>query len=222
MSFSSVGGGGFQGGDALLAFAAVQQGRMNDEMTESMRIADLRSQAAADLSRIKSDIEEAGRYPEKLPALEAELSAFVEKYGDEPALADLTSTIATIRDKIDDKLDKELGANGDGQGGGNPAESAVDNPRSAYYGRVKPTDDAGAKHALEQNKPVDLNDITDETIQDWLGEITGKLDAAGTNDQLTMIHIKQLNDNINNSSGLVSGIIESRQNSTASIINNIA
>jgi hypothetical protein len=61
-----------------------------------------------------------------------------------------------------------------------------------------------------------------ESIQNWLGEITGKLDAAGTNDQLTMIHIKQLNDNINNSSGMVSGIIESRQNSTASIINNIA
>ena len=49
MSFSGV-GGGFQGGDALLAFAAIQQGRMNEEMSESMRVADLRSQMAGDLA----------------------------------------------------------------------------------------------------------------------------------------------------------------------------
>jgi hypothetical protein len=216
MSFSSVGGGGFQGGDALLAFAAVQQGRMNDEMTESMRIADLRSQAAADLSRIKSDIEQAGRDASQLPALEVELSAFVEKYGDEPALSDLTSTVTMIRDKIDNKLVNELGE---------AAAKRANDPAATFGGRggyTKVTDDADAKHELEQNNSVKFNDITDETIQDWLGEITDKLDAAGTNDQLTMIHIKQLNDNINNSSGMVSGIIESRQNATASIINNIA
>ena len=41
--------GGFSGGDALLAFAAIQQGRMNDEMTSAMKAADLRSQMAGDL-----------------------------------------------------------------------------------------------------------------------------------------------------------------------------
>jgi hypothetical protein len=208
MSFSSV-GGGFQGGDALLAFAAIQQGRMNEEMTESMRVADLRSQMAGDLADIKAHLEQANRDPKRFPEVNHELQAFMEKYGSEPELEDVTSTVGEIAEDVNKRC--------------SPVETSNAGAMHGY----------GAAHAIwevtgevgEEPQPPELLTVTaydDKVIQTWLENITEKLDASGTNDQLAMIHIKQLNDNVNNSSGMVSGIIESRNNSTASIINNIA
>ena len=179
MSFSGV-DGGFQGGNALLAFAAVQQGRMNEEMTEAMRIADLRSQMAGDLADIKAHLEHANGNLEEMPDVAKELQAFMDKYEGEPALDDVTSTVGNVRDDV----------------------------------CLRVSNAAKAGEDIVAYQP--------DEIEWFTNDISEKLDAAGTNDQLAMIHIKQLNDNINNSSGMVSGIIESRQNSTASIINNIA
>ena len=207
MSFSSV--GGFQGGDALLAFAAVQQGRMNEEMSESMRIADLRSQMAGDLADIKSHLETANRYPEKYGDLNAELKAFMDKYGGEPELEAVTSTVKEIADNVDSRYAPIAQQNSQNASG-----------YAAAYARWEAQGRIG-----EEPRPVAqvvMGKYADETIKNWLGAITEQLDASGTNDQLAMIQIKQLNDNINNSSGMVSGIIESRNNATASIINNIA
>jgi hypothetical protein len=201
MSFSSV-GGGFQGGDALLAFAAIQQGRMNEEMTESMRVADLRSQMTSDLADIKSHLEMANRYPEQFNDVDKELKAFMDKYGAEPSLEEVTATVGEIADNIRGRLVLAQREYEQTHGSGDsPLTSGqlAQEPGVATIGRYKA-----------------------ETIKDWLSAITEKVDASGTNDQLAMIHIKQLNDNINNSSGMVSGIIESRNNATASIINNIA
>jgi len=208
MSFSSV-GGGFQGGDALLAFAAIQQGRMNDQMTESMRVADLRSQMTGDLADIKAHLEEANRDPSRFAALGTELHAFLDKYGDEPALEDVTSTVKPIADDLSKRLDPINRQNAD-----SASRFAADHARWEATGRV------GTEPTLAA--PTTMAAYSQDTIDTWLQNITEKVDAAGTNDQLAMIHIKQLNDNINNSSGMVSGIIESRQNATASIINNIA
>ena len=99
MSFSGV-GGGFQGGNALLAFAAIQQGRMNEEMTESMRVADLRSQMAGDLADIKAHLEQANTDPKSFPDVDKELQAFMSKYGSEPELQDITSTVGGIADEV--------------------------------------------------------------------------------------------------------------------------
>jgi hypothetical protein len=206
MSFSGV--GGFQGGDALLAFAAIQQGRMNDEMTESMRIADMRSQMAGDLADIKAHLEAADRHGEKYGDVDAELQAFMEKYGSEPALAEVTSTVKEIADNIHGEWARVSKQHREATQGFAAAHSAWLN---------------GGRVGQEPHPPAapSLN-YADETIDGWIGNITEKLDASGTNDQLEMIHIKQLNDNINNSSGVISGIIESRNNATSSIINNIA
>lgn len=205
MSFSSV-GGGFQGGDALLAFAAIQQGRMNEQMSESMRIADLRSQMAGDLADIKSHLEIANRHPEKFGDVNAELQAFMDKYGEVPELEDVTSTVKEIADNVDGRFDE--------------AARQAASTHELDHARWLATGQEGLEP--QPLKVITIGKYEPETIQSWLENITKKVDASGTNDQLTMIHIKQLNDNINNSSGMVSGIIESRQNATASIINNIA
>ena len=206
MSFSGV-GGGFQGGNALLAFAAIQKGRLNEEMTESMPIPDLRSQMAGDLADIKAHLEQANRDPKSFPDVAIELQAFMDKYGGEPELGDVTSTVGPIATEVQNHCD------------------GVQKWNDAVV--AKYADDVENWKKMGGAPPVPLPFQTierydDKIIQTWLDNITQKLDAAGTNDQLAMIHIKQLNDNINNSSGMVSGIIESRNNSTASIINNIA
>ncbi|RYZ01503.1 MAG: hypothetical protein EOO73_35410 [Myxococcales bacterium] len=197
----SISTGGFSGDNALLAFAAMQQGRMNDELSESMRSADIRSQMAKDIASIKADWDAANRdfvpgTDERLVLgqgfldLKAKIEAFEEKYGDDPACADMMASMgalgATVKEHIKDYL----------------YESAA--PESV---------DPGARAVPKYSK---------EDVQNHLSQLQETLDAAGTNDQLAMIHIKQLNDDINNSSGMVSGIIESRQNTIASIINNLA
>jgi hypothetical protein len=207
MSFSGV-GGGFQGGDALLAFAAIQQGRMNEEMTDSMRVADLRSQMAGDLADIKAHLETADKYGEKFPDVDAEMQAFMAKYGDEPALADVTSTVGEIADGIHRRL----------------GEIASQNTQAQQGHDIDVSEWKSGGMIGSQPPPVVLATFepNEGTVKNWIDQITQKLDASGTNDQLAMIHIKQLNDNINNSSSMVSGIIESRNNATSSIINNIA
>jgi hypothetical protein len=208
MSFSAV-GGGFQGGDALLAFAAIQQGRMNEQMTESMRVADLRSQMAGDLADIKAHLEQANQDPKRFPDMAKELQAFMDKYGSEPELQDITSTVGSIAEDVSGHVSHVTDAN-----------QCMQESYTESHDLWEKTGRVG----VEPEPPVllEISRYDDKEIQTWLDNITQKLDAAGTNDQLAMIHIKQLNDNINNSSGMVSGIIDSRQNATASIINNIA
>jgi len=182
---------------------------MNEEMTESMRVADLRSQMAGDLADIKAHLEQANRDPQQFSDVNKELQAFMSKYGGEPELQDVTSTVAGIAEDVSKQC--------------SDVETSNAGALKGYVVAHAIWEQSG-KVGEEPQSPtlLSLMRYDDKVIQTWLDNITQKLDAAGTNDQLAMIHIKQLNDNINNSSGMVSGIIESRQNSTASIINNIA
>lgn len=191
----SINMGGFSGGNALLAFAAMQQGRMNEELSESMRAADTRSQMAKDIASIKAHWEGTNRdyvpgdqghvKPESFMALDAEIDAFMDKYGDDPACADMVGALGELRGSVKLHLEEW---------------------RAGAYGGT----------------PTQIAKYSDADVQGMSEKIQKSLDASGTNEQLSMIHIRQLNDDINNSSGMVSGILESRQNATASIISNIA
>jgi hypothetical protein len=211
MSFSVP--GGFTGGDALLAFAAVQQGRWNEQMSEAMTMADLRSQMAQDLNDIKAHLEIANRlvdeHPEKFAELDAELQAFMTKYGSVPELDEITSEVGKIAGSVREKQAAADQAN-------------IDNGNGHGAAQAQWATRGGGAAPPAAPSTVVPSAFADETIRSWTDLITQKLDACGTSDDLNMIHIKQLNDRINNSSGMVSGIIESRNNSTASIINNIA
>jgi hypothetical protein len=204
--------GGFSGDNALLAFAAIQQGRMNDELSESMRRADVRSQMAQDVADIKAHLEQANRgvdkFPEGFPNLDAELSAFMEKYGDEPACADMIDTVKIVADSVHLHVQEH-----------NEDLSKAAAQFAADHGKWAATGKHGAEPTMP---PLAWKAYEDKDIETMITYLQDTIDASGTNDQLAMIHLKQLNDNINNSSGMVSGIIESRQNALASIVNNLA
>lgn len=226
--------GGFTGGDALLAFAAVQQGRWNEQMSDAMALADLRSQMAQDITDIKTHLQSAHENPQQFPELNQELQAFMAKYGHIPELQQATAAVGEIADNLQAKMGQAFAATHA------PAPSAAQsynaNTAAAPTGGgfqisggshpSSPSHPTAAASQVSQAPTVGLFNMpvtySDEQIQGWLDQLTGTLDACGTSDELNMIYIKQLNDRVNNSSGMVSGIIESRANATASIINHIA
>ena len=212
--------GGFVGADALLALATMQQANWNEQMSAEMRVAQLQSEMATDLASIKSHLETANQNPARFPALDEEIDAFIEKYGNVPELEGVVSVVG----EIDEALGRQLGTLPENQtvvaqphaqhlaaGRGYVAALHPGSSGQSSVANTSQTAGGGSVEKFEQRQ-----------VDNWLERLTESLDASSTNDQLRMIHIKQLNDNINNNSGMVSGIIESRNNATASIINNLA
>lgn len=201
MSFST---GGLSGDNALLAFAAAQQTEMNHELSEAMRVADVRSQMAKDISNIKAHLLEANdKNPNAIADVKKELDAFVAEYGADPACADMMEAIEPMHKDISLRVDNNALAN-------------------EKIGEARERGRQAGNLQLGSIPDQSIVAYQKEELDRWLNNVQDVLDAAGTSDQLAMVHMKQLNDNINNSSGMVSGIIESRQNVVSQIINNIA
>jgi hypothetical protein len=212
--------GGFVGADALLALATLQQSNWNEQMSTEMRLAQLQSDMASDLASIKSHLETANQNPARFPALDEEIDAFIQKYGNVPELEGVVSVVR----EIDGALGRQLAAL--------PAnQTVVAQPHAQYlaagrgYVAGLHPGSSGQSSVESTSQPSgggSVEKFEQRQVDNWLERLTESLDACSINDQLRMIHIKQLNDNINNNSGMVSGIIESRNNATSSIINNLA
>lgn len=178
--------GGFSGDNALMAFAAMQQSRMSDDLSERMRTADVKAQLSKDISDLKAEMSSANHDTKYFRELDKHFHAVLEKYEGEPSCAD-----------------------------------ALDTVKEMAYSVHKHVQDFG--HV--SSKPFADNTIPkyeDGNMNDMCAKMQAAIDALGSNAQLDMIGLKQLNDNMNNSSGVISGIMESRQNATASIIQNLA
>lgn len=201
-----ISSGGFTGDNALLAFAAVQQSRMNEDLSESMRVADLRSRMCKDISAIKAHLLEANsKNPNGIVDVKAELEAFKAEYGDDPACADMMDAVEPMLKDISLRVNN----------------TALENQsRAEQREQASAQRDYYRQQALQGDLPIVAYQQSELDV--WLNNIQDTLDAAGTNDQLAMVHMKQLNDSINNSSGMVSGIIESHQNVMAQVINDLA
>jgi hypothetical protein len=195
----------------LLALAALQQSNWNEQMSDEMRVAKLQSDMASDLASIKSHLERANQNPTRFPALNVELQAFMEKYGNVPELEGVTAAVSEIADAVERKIPGPTDFTG---------TPSADPAAQQYVAGIR---GSGVPHgSAHPSAPQQIERFQQRQVDNWLDTLTNKLDACGTNDQLRMIHIKQLNDNINNNSSMVSGIIESRNNATSSIINNLA
>jgi hypothetical protein len=207
--------GGFSGDNALLAFAAAQQTRMNEELGAAMRSAETRAQLLKEVSDLKARIQDVNSYsPNDLPLLDVELQAFMAKNAEVPEAQDIITTMQPLAKTIHERVEEYRPS-------GEPGDASAADPWVSGYvnhgGRG-----GGVYVPAPQNTPRDIPAFDKEQVKAWLDNIQETLDASGANDQLTMVHIKQLNDNINNSSGMVSGILESHQNATAGIIANLA
>lgn len=202
---------GFQGDNALLAFAASQQGLMNEELSESMRVGQVKSEMIKDIANLKADLDSANNDTKYFPEVDKSFQAFLEKYKDEPACAEALAAVKEMADSVQLHLKEHA--------------QAVEGLRlhagaEARARGASPEFVASAEASATAHVPI--KDYEDWNMKDMLDKMQAASDHLGSNAQLDMIRMKQLNDNINNSSGMVSGIIESRQNALGAIINNFA
>lgn len=203
--------GSFRGDNALLAFAASQQGMMNEELSESMRLGQVKSEMVKDIADLKSQLDSANHETQHFPDVDKAFQAFLEKYKDEPACADAFATVKEMADSVQLHL-KEHAQNVE-------ITRAIAEGHAREVGASPEFVAAAGASAVAK---IPIKDYEDWNMKNMLDSMQAASDHLGSNTQLDMIHMKQLNDDINNSSNMVSGIIESRQNTLGAIINNFA
>lgn len=146
--------------------------------------------------------------------------------GDEMEQSELRSEAAKALNSIKTHLDthgnpeelknlnEELRAFQETYGGVPELGSAVNTVRELH----NVTNRQWGDYEKATQKPDTISGFGEATVKEYSERLTGDIDASGTNDQLAMIYIKSLNDRINNLSGTVSGIEDSRQRATEAII----
>ena len=224
---SAVGGGGNYISDgSIMAWLALQQDRIYGDLRESMDLSETRAEFTDELNTIKSHLQEANDSKDHdFGQVDAELQAFMEKYGSDPNFAKLCEGIDDLAARV----------HNDYEGHKNyiAAHAAYDVENMAYIEQQ-----AAIKHNLgaalqlatsgklltKPEEPVDpgVPTYTSDEIKNW-GELIGsKTDSASKNDQLTMIHIQELKATLDQGSQLASTFISSGDKTSTSIINNIA
>jgi hypothetical protein len=224
---SAVGGGGNYISDgSIMAWLANQQDRIYGDLRESMDLSETRAEFTDELNNIKSHLQEANDSKNHdFSQVDAELQAFIEKYGSDPSFAKLCEGIDDIAARV----------HGDYEGHKHYAEAhAVYEAKNKAYLEQQALieHDLGAAATLLANgsfltkpeEPVDpgVQKYTADQLKSWDELIGGKTDTASKNDQLTMIHIQELKATLDQGSQLASTFISSGDKTSSSIINNIA
>lgn len=203
------GGGNYISDGAIMAWLANQQDRVYGDLKESMDLANSRADFADELNDIKAGLADANRKSD-FSKVDAQLQAFMDKYGSDPSFADTCADLKGIADQIH-----------------NDCEVSKAHPEAlAKY--VQELADYGAalfahRAVIAPTPPADPITSYDQTqIDDWSTQIEGKLDLSSKNDQLTMIHIQELKATLDQGAQLGSTFISSGDKTSSSIINNIA
>jgi hypothetical protein len=224
---SAVGGGGNYISDgSIMEWLATQQDRIYGDLRESMDLSETRADFTDELNAIKSHLQEANDSKDHdFGQVNAELQAFMEKYGSDPNFAKLCKGIDEIATRIQSDYEghKNYAA----------AHAAYEIENTAYLQQqAEIGNDFRAALSLamkgqllaKPEEPVDpgVPTYTSDQIKSWDELIGGKTDSASKNDQLTMIHIQELKATLDQGSQLASTFISSGDKTSSSIINNIA
>jgi hypothetical protein len=212
------GGSNYISDGDIMTWLAQQQDRVYGDLRQSMDLAETRADCAEALNQIKSHLSDANRNHD-FKQVDAELQAFMAKYGGQPEFADTCKTVSEIAGKIHtDYVNVE-------------ANKLQHRAQAAY---VVNSAGAGLNNALGVNPtpmptppalatlPPPVNHYDDKQIESWSGLIDGSLDHSSKNDQLTMIHIQELKATLDQGAQLGSSFIASGDKTSNSIIHNIA
>lgn len=193
---SAVGGGGYISDGALLAWATQQQNRLYGDLQDTMHQQELQGQMASDLADIKLHLSALHNHPEETKNVDAELKAFVANYGSNPQFDEITGTVREIDKVVAAQLPQELGA-------------------LTFFA-------TGGHTSLAFNTGKTPKALPEATIKEWTDTLDKKLGAAGTNEQLGMIHINEIKSTIDQGTQMTSQLIKSSNDSMSSVIHNIA
>lgn len=214
-----TGGGNYISDGQIMEWLASQQDRIYGDLKTSMDLADHRAHFADDLNDIKAGLAEANRSHD-FSKVDAQLQALMDKYGSDPSFAETCEALHGVADQV--HKDATYAANYD------VTKAANDKEWGDYYKAItaSPGGMANLLHADVPKEPEHLADpvrfYSDKQIEDWTKALDGKLDIAGKNDQLTMIHIQELKATLDQGAQLGSTFISSGDKTSSAIINNIA
>jgi hypothetical protein len=210
---SVSGGGNYMSDGAIMEWLATQQDRLYGDLRDSMRTSEARAAFADELTEIKAGLHRANQTHD-FKQVDEQMQQFLETYGSDPAFAEtcegLKEMFGRIHDDTEGRLGKERAAELLKPDGGGDEPVAVGEANAKRY--------QGYQFALS----LSSQGYTDGELQDWDKLIDGKLDVAGKNDQMNMIHIQQLKATIDQGSQFGSQYIASGDKTSSSIINNIA
>lgn len=217
---SAVGGGGgnYISDAAIMSWLAVQQGRIYDDLRESMDLAQQRANFTDDLNTLKAQLQEANENKD-FGKVNEELQKFLEMHREDPQFeaicSELEGMAKTIADDVQIRVDYD--------------QQVIDyrNDFEDYHALVnaiaqgKATGPAGDPPERPGSAPPPQQ-YSDERLKAWTDLISGKVDGLGRNDQLTMIHIQELKATLDQGAQLGSSFISSGDKTSSAIINNIA
>ena len=220
---TSVSGGGNYVSDAsIMEWLAKQQDRIYGDLRDSIHSSEARAQFANELNDIKAGLHAANRDPNhNFNNVDQQLQNFMQKYGSDPEFSDLCQGMQGIADDVHvNHVAQLLAQQGTQAIGDFVVSSARDGMDEAT--RTKIVQIAQLAITSGSNGAPHPQVYDDNKLKEWDDSISGKLDVAGKNDQLTMIHIQQLKATIDQGSQFGSQFIASGDKTSSSIINNIA
>lgn len=224
MSSVSGGGGSYISDGQIMAWLANQQGRIYDDLKDSMDLSEQRADFSNELNTIKSHLQDANESGD-FSKVNAELQSFIDKYGADPRFEELCEGLDGLAARISKDYDAHANY-GD----------AIDKYKVDAVAYAKQQgefllDPNALQEAISSGTllampeiPVDpgVPKYNDNQMKSWDELISGKTDAASKNDQLTMIHIQELKATLDQGSQLASTFISSGDKTSSAIINNIA
>jgi hypothetical protein len=189
---------------AILAWVQIQQERQYGQLGATMDFETMRGEMATDAANIKQDMLKASKDPNAIPALNDEIKAFQDKYGDIPEFADVTAQVAEYAETVSGKAD----------------EMATLSDRQAEYD-AKPVPGEGEADA-RGNRPEAPGALNNDDVKAWADTLDKIVDSSNQNEQLGMIHINEIKSTIDHTAEVASQLIKSSNDTTKFTINNFA
>ena len=202
------GGGNYISDGALLAWATQQQNRLYGDLQDTMHQQELQGQMASDLADIKQHLSALNGHPEETQNVHAELQAFVATYGANPQFDEITASVKEIDKTVAAQLPPE------------PVTPST--PLATVYTILNSASSAGSGHVAATHVDPIKPPLAEAQLKEWTDTLDKKLGAAGTNEQLGMIHINEIKSTIDQGTQVTSQMIKSSNDSMSSVIHNIA
>ncbi len=226
MSAVSGGGGSYISDGAIMAWLANQQDRIYADLSESIDLSEERADFTDGLNKIKGHLQEANDSKDHdFGKVDAELQAFIGKYGADPKFAKLCEGIDDLAARVHSDY---AGHKDYAEAHAQYADATKAYAQQIAHLGITPDGfaDAISNGTLPTapEAPVDpgVQKYSADQMKTWDELIGGKGDLANKNDQLTMIHIQELKATLDQGSQFASTFISSGDKTSSAIINNIA
>jgi hypothetical protein len=219
-------GGNYMSDAEIMAWVAQKQSDMYGDLSKAIDVSQDRAHFTEDLNNIKADLRHANETND-FSKVDGELQAFMSKYGSDPNFAEACQGIDGIANEI--------------HSGGSVQRAYVDahvrwQTAVTEYDAAVELLKSGSGTLLEQMHAVNVSmhppgdppqppgsqHYSDSQMDAWKDLISGKIDDAGHNDQLNMIHVQDVKGQIDQSTQLASALISGSQKASEGILHNIA